>query len=519
VSFFTNMRIGRRLGLAFTVIAALTIVSGVFTDLELVQVKSQSDELVAAQAERTALAFRWRENIAVNSTRSAALGMTSDQTLSGALSAKIEATKADTTQVIRRFEALETTADGKALMAKLADVRLRYNAQRDAMLKAAADGGSSIAAAIARGQAVNEYNALTDEYIGTADKLVKFEQQRAAASGEAISGAVRSTAVVIVASTLVSLIFSIGVGVLITRSIVKPVRAAERAADRIASGDLTGEYRIVGNDEAAHLISALRRMQDSLKRIVTDIRHSTESIQVASTQVASGNQDLSARTEQTAGSLQQAASSMDELTTTVRHSAEAAEQANGLAASASQAATRGGTVVSQVVATMDDIHASSRKISDIIGVIDGIAFQTNILALNAAVEAARAGEQGRGFAVVAGEVRSLAQRSAEAAREIKGLIGASVEKVESGARLVQDAGSTMEEIVAAVRRVSDVMGEITSASAEQAGGIQQVNVAVTQVDQMTQQNAALVEESAAAAQSMREQAGRLAQTVEQFRTA
>jgi methyl-accepting chemotaxis protein len=519
VSFFTNMRIGRRLGLAFTVIAALTIVSGVFTDLELAHVKTQADELVAAQAERTALAFRWRENIAVNSTRSAALGMTTDQTLSGALSSKIEATKVDTSQVQKRFEVLETTADGKALMARLADVRQRYNAQRDVMLKGAADGGSSIAAAIARGQAVNEFNALTDEYIGAADKLVKFEQQRAAAGGDAIAGAVRNTAVVSIASTIVSLIFSIGVGMLITRSIVKPVRAAERAADRIASGDLTGHYRVVGDDEAAHLISALRRMQDSLKRIVTDIRHSTDSIQVASTQVASGNQDLSARTEQTAGSLQQAASSMDELTTTVRHSAEAAEQANGLAASASQAATRGGTVVSQVVATMDDIHASSRKISDIIGVIDGIAFQTNILALNAAVEAARAGEQGRGFAVVAGEVRSLAQRSAEAAREIKGLIGASVEKVESGARLVQDAGSTMAEIVAAVRRVSDVMGEITSASAEQAGGIQQVNAAVTQVDQMTQQNAALVEESAAAAHSMREQAGRLAQTVEQFRTA
>jgi methyl-accepting chemotaxis protein len=519
VSFFTNMRIGRRLGLAFTVIAALTIVSGVFTDLELTHVKAQSDELVAAQAERTALAFRWRENIAVNSTRSAALGMTTDQTLAGALSAKIDATKADTSQVQKRFEVLETTADGKALMAKLADVRQRYNAQRDAMLKAAADGGASIAATIARGQAVNEFNTLTEEYIGVADKLVKFEQQRAAAGGQAIADAVHNTAIVSVMCTLVSLAFSIGVGMLITRSIVKPVRAAERAADRIASGDLTGVYRVVGDDEAAHLIAALRRMQDSLKRIVTDIRHSTESIQVASTQVASGNQDLSARTEQTAGSLQQAASSMDELTTTVRHSAEAAEQANTLAASASQAATRGGTVVSQVVTTMDDIHASSRKIADIIGVIDGIAFQTNILALNAAVEAARAGEQGRGFAVVAGEVRSLAQRSAEAAREIKGLIGASVEKVESGARLVQDAGSTMEEIVAAVRRVSDVMGEITSASAEQAGGIQQVNVAVTQVDQMTQQNAALVEESAAAAHSMREQAGRLAQTVEQFRTA
>jgi methyl-accepting chemotaxis protein len=519
VSFFTNMRIGRRLGLAFAVIAALTIVCGAFTNLELQAVGTRADEIVGAQAERTALAYRWRENLVVNSTRSAALGMTTDVTLSGALSAKIQATLADTAQAQQRFEALETTAEGKALVAKIAEVRQRYDVQRDAMLKAAADGGTSIATAIARGQAVNEFNTLTEEYIGAADRLVKFEQQRAAAGGKDIGAAVRDTSLVSIACTLVSLLFSISVGVMLARSIVRPVRVAEKAADRIAAGDLTGVYRVQGDDEAAHLVSALGRMQDSLKRIVTDIRHSTDSIQVASTQVATGNQDLSARTEQTAGSLQQAASSMDELTTTVRHSAEAAEQANGLAASASQAATRGGTVVSQVVSTMDDIHTSSRKIADIIGVIDGIAFQTNILALNAAVEAARAGEQGRGFAVVAGEVRSLAQRSAEAAREIKALIGASVEKVESGARLVQDAGTTMEEIVAAVRRVSDVMGEITSASAEQAGGIQQVNVAVTQVDRMTQQNAALVEESAAAAHSMREQAGRLAQTVEQFRTA
>ncbi|WP_235582356.1 methyl-accepting chemotaxis protein, partial [Rhizobacter sp. Root16D2] len=230
-----------------------------------------------------------------------------------------------------------------------------------------------------------------------------------------------------------------------------------------------------------------------------------------------GNQDLSARTEQTASNLQQAASSMEQLTGTVKQSADSARQANQLASSAAEVAARGGSVVAQVVTTMDEINASSKKINDIIGVIDGIAFQTNILALNAAVEAARAGEQGRGFAVVASEVRSLAQRSAQAAKEIKGLIGASVDRVEAGSRLVADAGTTMNEIVGSVQRVSDIIGEITAASSEQSDGIGQINTTVTQLDQMTQQNSALVEESAAAAESLRDQAQRLSQAVGAFR--
>ncbi|NUP88094.1 MAG: chemotaxis protein, partial [Burkholderiaceae bacterium] len=248
-----------------------------------------------------------------------------------------------------------------------------------------------------------------------------------------------------------------------------------------------------------------------------EIRQTADSIQVASTEVATGNQDLSQRTEQAASNLQQTASSMEQLTATVRQSADAAAQANQLAASAAEVAQRGGQVVQQVVTTMDAINASSKKIADIIGVIDGIAFQTNILALNAAVEAARAGEQGRGFAVVAGEVRSLAQRSAEAAREIKALIGNSVDKVETGSRLVTDAGSTMNEIVASVQRVTDIIGEITAASSEQSAGLGTINVSVVQLDQMTQQNAALVEESAAAAESLRDQASRLAGLVATFR--
>ncbi|QTN22780.1 chemotaxis protein [Rhizobacter sp. AJA081-3] len=296
---------------------------------------------------------------------------------------------------------------------------------------------------------------------------------------------------------------------------VDPAQARE-ALRHIADGDLTAPT--TAPHEMRGLMAELERTRDRLNSLVDGVRRSTDSITTASVEIATGNQDLSARTEQTASNLQQTASAMEELTATVRQSADSARQANQLAASAAEVAQRGGTVVSQVVFTMDEINTSSKKISDIIGVIDGIAFQTNILALNAAVEAARAGEQGRGFAVVASEVRSLAQRSAEAAKEIKGLIGASVERVEAGSRLVADAGQTMGEIVGSVQRVSDIIGEITAAAAEQSDGIGQVNTAVTQLDQMTQQNAALVEQSAAAAESLKDQTLQLARVVSVFRT-
>ncbi|HVK30970.1 MAG TPA: methyl-accepting chemotaxis protein [Burkholderiaceae bacterium] len=300
-------------------------------------------------------------------------------------------------------------------------------------------------------------------------------------------------------------------------SICRPLTEAQRVAGAIAEGDLSQRIESTGRDETADLLRALAAMQQRLHALVGQVRGAADTIQVASVEVASGNADLSSRTEQTASSLQQTASSMEQLTGTVRQSADSANTANQLASSAASVARRGGEVVTQVVTTMDEIQASSKKIADIIGTIDGIAFQTNILALNAAVEAARAGEQGRGFAVVAGEVRSLAQRSAEAAKEIKTLIGASVERVESGSQLVQSAGSTMGEIVASVQRVTDIIGEISAAATEQSQGIGQVNVAVTQLDQMTQQNAALVEESAAAAESLKDQATRLAGVVSTFR--
>jgi methyl-accepting chemotaxis protein len=293
---------------------------------------------------------------------------------------------------------------------------------------------------------------------------------------------------------------------------------AVSVASRIADGDLTQPIPASGRDETGDLLRAMRDMQTKLVAIISQVRASSENIATGSTQIANGNADLSQRTEEQAANLEETAAAMEQLNVTVKNSADTAQQANQLATAARGAAARGGDVVGQVVVTMGDISASSRRISDIIGVIDGIAFQTNILALNAAVEAARAGEQGRGFAVVAGEVRSLAQRSAEAAREIKGLIGASMERVEAGTRLVGDAGQQMTDIVAQVQRVADLIGEISAAAVEQTSGIGQVHDAVSQLDQVTQQNAALVEESAAAADNLKQQAAKLVDLVSGFKT-
>ncbi|MGD9774335.1 methyl-accepting chemotaxis protein [Diaphorobacter sp.] len=299
-------------------------------------------------------------------------------------------------------------------------------------------------------------------------------------------------------------------------SICRPLEVARKMAQSIAGGDLSQRIEVHGRDEVADLQRALMEMQDGLGALVSQVRDASGSIASASQEIATGNQDLSVRTEQTASNAQEAVAALSQLTATVQQTASSSQVANQLVASASGIATQGGQVVQQAVASMHDISASSRKIADIIGVIDGIAFQTNILALNAAVEAARAGEQGRGFAVVASEVRSLAQRSAGAAKEIKGLISSSVQAVDGGVRHVEDAGKAMQEIVTSVQRVNDIIGEISSAAAEQASGIGAVNASVGEIDRMTQQNAALVEQSAAAAESLRDQAARLSQVVQQF---
>ncbi len=414
---------------------------------------------------------------------------------------------------------------------KLAAAEGRRSAQIAAKLQPLIDGYAQKAAPVLDQLAAGAYDTATvanrllaqakaQSY--EADKMV--DELRVAVDHEAQASLKQAEST----QDLVFLVFLLGLGfsaavvvpltLLNMTSICRPLVDAEALADAIAKGDLTSAAtQIEGKDEASHLMRSLQHMQQSLQQLVGQLRTSADSIRTASVEIASGNQDLSARTEQTASNLQQAASSMVQLTGTVRQTADSAQTANQLVSSASSAANKGGQVVSQVVATMDEINTSSKKISDIIGVIDGIAFQTNILALNAAVEAARAGEQGRGFAVVAGEVRSLAQRSAEAAREIKTLISASVERVEIGARLVQDAGSSMNDIVSSVQRVSDIIGEISAASAEQSEGIGSINQSVVQLDQMTQQNAALVEQSAAAAESLKDQAEALALAVDKFR--
>ena len=347
---------------------------------------------------------------------------------------------------------------------------------------------------------------------------IKEENARLVAD-EAITTYTTSRSMMLVL-VLASAIAGIGIGILITRSLMRQLGGepdyASDIAGRIAEGDLSVDVALRPGDKTS-LLFAMKRMRESLSQIVGEVRTGTDAIASASRQIASGNLDLSARTEEQASSLEETASSMEELTSTVKQNADNARQANGLASSASEVAERGGMVVSQVVDTMASINESSKKIVDIIGVIDGIAFQTNILALNAAVEAARAGEQGRGFAVVASEVRTLAQRSAAAAKEIKLLIDDSVGKVDAGARLVDQAGATMGEIVDSVRRVTDIMGEISSASVEQTSGIEQINMAVSQMDQVTQQNASLVEEAAAAAESLQDQAGKLAGLVSVFK--
>ena len=320
-----------------------------------------------------------------------------------------------------------------------------------------------------------------------------------------------------VGSALLAMLVAVCCAVYITGTITRPLNLAVKVARTVASGDLSSRIEVRTTEETGQLLGALKEMNDSLVRIVGQVRSGTDTIATASTQIATGNLDLSSRTEEQASSLEETASSMEELTSTVRANADNVRQASELAASASGVAVRGGQMVGRVVATMEAINQSSNKIVDIISVIDGIAFQTNILALNAAVEAARAGEQGRGFAVVASEVRNLAQRSATAAKEIKVLIGDSVGQVDAGSKLVAEAGATMDEIVASVKRVTDIMGDISMATQEQSAGIDQINTAVSQMDNVTQQNAALVEQAAAAAASLQEQAGGLAEVVSVFR--
>jgi methyl-accepting chemotaxis protein len=510
-----NLRIRTRLLFAFAVVIALMAASLVVTLNRLQRAETRTAQLAGEQVERLAIANEWYQNIVNNSQLAVAIAVSTDDAVERRFVAPMKAVSARTTELQQRFASLDADGDGDArsVLQRMAAVRSRYLETRESLLRAKSAGDAAgTAIQVAR------FEGIVRDYQAAAKALLDHEKERTARMITAVAESIATTRQVNVAAVLAGIVVASLLGWLLTRSLVRPVQRAQQSVARIAAGELGEPIAAEGRDELAELSRALEGMRGALLGMVEAVRRSTDGITTASGEIASGNQDLSARTEQAASNLQQTAASMEQLTGTVRQTADSARTANQLATSAQSSAAKGGEVVSQVIATMAEIDGSSRRIADIIGVIDGIAFQTNILALNAAVEAARAGEQGRGFAVVAGEVRNLAQRSAQAAREIKALIGASVERVRSGSALVADAGRSMDEIVGSVQRVTDIIGEISAAASEQSDGIGQINGAVTQLDAMTQQNAALVEQSSAAADSLRQQANRLAEAVAAFHT-
>jgi methyl-accepting chemotaxis protein len=510
---FNRLKIATKLWVFIVIVLALlTTVAGVgLIRSASILAEGRAQQQVAYKMVQ--VATRWNGLTETNAARNLAMIVSSDPEISATFKGPVDATTKEISEMQKQLDALPLTEADKAQLQKIGDLRKTVISTREKARAARAEGKADEAIQIRNAQflpALASYINAQKELVRMQEKRVEDVQELTESRRQANSIGILVGLVVIVAMIAFGTIWLVG-------SIRDPLDQANELAARIAQGDLSTSISTTREDEFGSLLRSLATMNDSLGRMVAQVRLSTDSIATASAEIAQGNNDLAQRTEQTSSNLQATASSMDALTATVQHSTDNSRQASALAASASSVAQRGGSVVTQVVSTMQEIDTSSKKISDIIGVIDGIAFQTNILALNAAVEAARAGEQGRGFAVVASEVRSLAQRSAEAAKEIKGLINTSVEKVESGTRLVTDAGATMEEIVQSVRRVADVISEITAAANEQSSGIAGVNVAIGNLDQMTQQNAALVEESAAAAESLREQADRMKEAVSVFR--
>ncbi|MYM25861.1 HAMP domain-containing protein [Duganella sp. FT135W] len=513
MNMLANISIGKRLALGFTIILAFAMLITGISVWRLQGVASATSEMMEVPLAKERMISDWSGKIDSGIRRTTAIARSSDASLGAYFAEESKASSAASSELQKKIEGLISDADEKELFGRIGEQRKVYLSSRDQIAKLKTAGELEEANKIFE----TVFRPGTASYQALIVELLKMQRAKIDAAAEHIQEVASSSRKLLYALAVLVLAFGVTCAWLLTTGITGPLQEAVSAARRVASGDLTGHIDDSAKDETGQLLSALKDMNAALLGIVTEVRSGTDHITTSSFEIAQGNQDLSRRTEQQAGALEETASSMEELTSTVKHNADNARQANQLAASAAQVAVKGGDVVAQVVGTMDSINQSSSKIVDIIAVIDGIAFQTNILALNAAVEAARAGEQGRGFAVVASEVRNLAQRSASAAKEIKALIGDSVEKVNLGSKLVADAGSTMGEIVASVQKVSDMISEITAASSEQSAGINEVNHAIGSMDAVTQQNAALVEEAAAAAESMQQQAAALAQAVSVFK--
>jgi methyl-accepting chemotaxis protein len=513
MGFISNIKIGKRLGLGFALILAMTVLIALAGVWRLNEVAASTRTMMAAPLTKERLITDWYSLNFASIRRTAAIVKSTDPALGPYFKEDSAASVKKAAELLKGIEPLISGDAEKALFAKILDQRKLYSASRDGAVKAKAAGNEEEAAKLLD----QAFTPAAKLYQDLLHELVVMQRTSIDATAKAIDANATHSTTIITVLTAGAVLLGAILSWLLTTGITRPIRAAVDLAETVAGGDLTRAIKTASTDETGALLRALGNMNDSLVSIVSQVRSGTDSIATGSAEISAGNFDLSARTEQQASALEETAASMEELTTTVRQNADNARQANQLAITASNIAVEGGSVVGQVITTMGSINESSRKIVDIIAVIDGIAFQTNILALNAAVEAARAGEQGRGFAVVASEVRNLAQRSAAAAKEIKVLIGDSVDKVDVGAKLVDQAGATMEQVVSSIRRVTDIMAEITHASQEQTGGIEQVNQAIGQMDQVTQQNAALVEEAAAAAASMQDQAATLAQVVSVFK--
>ena len=510
---FIKLNIGTRLAAGFALTLLMTVIIATVGVWRLNQVAHETEAILAEPLAKERMIAEWYTQIFAAVRRTAAIVKSSDPSLTEFFKEDSAATGKLSADLVKQIEPLISGDDETALFKSVMEHRAAYSKARDGAVKAKADGNVELAEQIL----TQQFNPTAKAYQERVKELVDLQHKRIAASAGLIASTAARGNVVIGSLAAGALLLGGVFAWLLTRSITRPLRQAVHAAEQVAAGDLTVEIDTRATDETGALLRALGHMNTSLSKIVDEVRSGTQTISGASSEIAAGSFDLSSRTEQQAAALEETAASMEELTGTVRQNADNARQANQLAIAASSVATQAGQAVDQVVATMGSINDSSRKIVDIIAVIDGIAFQTNILALNAAVEAARAGEQGRGFAVVASEVRTLAQRSAAAAKEIKQLIGDSVEKVDTGTRLVDHTGATMREVVDSIQRVTDIMGEISSASQEQITGIDQVNQAMGQMDNATQQNAALVEEATAATAALQDQAQRLAQVVDVFK--